>query len=90
VLLSAVVVWEVAIKRSLGKLDAPDDFASTLLGGGASALPVTLVHAAATDRLPWRHRDPFDRMLIAQALVEGAAIASHDESLRGYGVPLVW
>jgi PIN domain nuclease of toxin-antitoxin system len=90
VLLSAVVAWEVAIKRSLGKLDAPDDLVSILLGAGAQPLPVTLDHAAAVETLPWHHRDPFDRMLVAQALTEEAAIVSRDEPLSAYGVSIVW
>lgn len=90
VLLSAAVVWEVAIKRSLGKLDSPDDFAVTLLRAGVRALPVRIEHASAVERLPWHHRDPFDRLLVAQATFEGAALVSGDERLRPYGVPLVW
>ena len=62
---------EVAVKRSLGKLDAPDKYLSLLLGGGAQALAVTIEHAVAVESLPWHHRDPFDRMLVAQAAVEG-------------------
>jgi PIN domain nuclease of toxin-antitoxin system len=90
VLLSAAVVWEVAIKRSLGKLDAPEDLVPTLLGAGAQPLPVTLDHVAAVETLPCHHRDPFDRLLVAQALIEGAALVSRDEPLRSYGVPMVW
>jgi PIN domain nuclease of toxin-antitoxin system len=90
VLLSVAVVWEVAIKRSLGKLEAPDGFAPTLLGAGAQPLAVTLDHAAAVEELPWHHRDPFDRLLIAQTIVEGATLISHDEPLRQYTVPVVW
>ena len=90
VLLSAVVVWEVEIKRSLGKLEAPDDFASALLGAGAQALAISLDHVAAVEQLPWHHRDPFDRLLVAQASIEGAVIVSQDEALRPYGVELVW
>jgi PIN domain nuclease of toxin-antitoxin system len=90
VLLSAVVIWEVAIKRSLGKLDAPDDLAPTLLSAGAQPLPVTLEHAATVEKLPWHHRDPFDRLLIAQALSEGTAVVSRDESLSAYGVSVLW
>lgn len=90
VLLSATVVWEVAIKRSLGKLEAPPDLAATLVGAGAQPLPITLDHAAAVESLPWHHRDPFDRMLIAQAQIEGAAIVSHDERLDQYGVSRIW
>ena len=90
ILLSAVVVWEVAIKRSLGKLETPENFASTLLDAGLQPLPISLDHAAAVEQLPWHHRDPFDRMLVAQASIEGAAVVSHDEALRPYGVTLVW
>lgn len=90
ILLSAAVVWEVAIKRSLGKLDIPEDFAPTVLAAGAQSLPISLDHAAAVEGLPWHHRDPFDRMLVAQAACEGAALASNDEALRPYGVNLVW
>jgi PIN domain nuclease of toxin-antitoxin system len=90
VLLSAAVVWEVAIKRSLGKLEAPDDFAATVLRADVRGLPVSVEHASAVERLPWHHRDPFDRMLVAQATIEGAAVLSCDERLRPYGVPLVW
>lgn len=90
VLLSAAVVWEVAIKRSLGNLDAPDDLASALLGAGALPLSITLDHASAVERLPWHHRDPFDRLLVAQALIEDAALVSRDEPLSGYGIPIVW
>lgn len=90
VLLSAAVVWEVAIKRSLGRLDAPEDLAPALLDAGVQALAVTVDHAAAVEHLPWHHRDPFDRMLVAQASIEGAAIVSRDASLRPYGVALIW
>jgi PIN domain nuclease of toxin-antitoxin system len=90
VLLSAAVVWEVAIKRSLGKLQAPGDFAATLLGAGAQPLPINLDHAAAVEQLPWHHRDPFDRLLVAQASVEKAAVISADAALDAYGVTVVW
>lgn len=89
-LLSAAVVWELAIKRSLGKLEAPAGFATMLVDAGARPLPVTLDHAAAVEELPWHHRDPFDRMLIAQALTEGAAVVTADPKLQSYGVPIIW
>jgi PIN domain nuclease of toxin-antitoxin system len=90
VLLSAAVIWEVAIKRSLGKLRAPSDLAPTLIAAGAQPLAITLDHAAAVESLPWHHRDPFDRLLVAQAQTENAAIVSQDEQLQPYGVPLIW
>lgn len=90
VLLSAAVVWEVAIKRSLGKLQAPENFVPALLGAGVQALAVSLEHAAVVEHLPSHHQDPFDRMLLAQASIEGAAVVSRDEALRPYGVTLIW
>jgi PIN domain nuclease of toxin-antitoxin system len=90
VLLSAAVVWEVAIKRSLGKLEAPGDLAPTLLGAGARPLPVDLDHAAAVEQLPWHHHDPFDRLLVAQAVVERATLVSADGALEAYGIRVVW
>jgi PIN domain nuclease of toxin-antitoxin system len=90
VLLSAAIVWEVAIKRSLGKLEAPDDFAPTLIRAGVLPLPINLDHAAAVEELPWHHRDPFDRLLIAQATVERAAVVSGDAAFSGYGITVVW
>jgi PIN domain nuclease of toxin-antitoxin system len=90
VLLSAAVVWEIAIKRSLGKLVVPAEYRSLLLAAGVQALPLTLEHAAAVEALPWHHRDPFDRMLVAQAAVEEAAVVSQDQALAPYGVTIVW
>jgi PIN domain nuclease of toxin-antitoxin system len=90
VLLSAAVVWEVAIKQSLGKLDAPDGFSSTLIDGGATALPVSIEHAREVASLPWHHRDPFDRLLVAQAVLEDAVVVSSDERLRVYDVQVAW
>jgi PIN domain nuclease of toxin-antitoxin system len=89
-LLSAAVVWEVAVKRALGKLNAPEGFAATMMSGGAHALGITVEHAAAVEDLPWHHRDPFDRLLVAQAQVERATLVSGDEALRAYGAPVLW
>ncbi len=90
VLLSAAVVWEVTIKRSLGKLEAPDGFATQMLDGGAVALPISIDHARAVRSLPWHHRDPFDRLLVAQASLEDAVLVSSDERLGAYGVQVAW
>ncbi len=90
VMLSAAVVWEVAIKRSLGKLDAPDGFAGLILAAGAVPLAVSIDHARAVHSLPWHHRDPFDRLLVAQAALEDAVLISNDERLSAYDVRVVW
>jgi PIN domain nuclease of toxin-antitoxin system len=90
VLLSAAVVWEVAIKQSLGKLDAPDGFAGMLLDAGALPLAVSIDHARAVRALPWHHRDPFDRLLVVQAVLEDAVLLSSDDRLRAYDVRVAW
>lgn len=90
VLLSAVVGWEIAIKRSLGKFTAPAGVDEVLVAGGAIALPTTIQHAKRVERLPDHHRDPFDRMLVAQAFEEDAVIVTRDPALGGYGVATAW
>jgi PIN domain nuclease of toxin-antitoxin system len=89
-LLSSVVVWEVAVKRSLGKLNAPEGFAEAMLSSHVQPLPVTIDHAAAVEHLPWQHRDPFDRMLVAQARLENLPVATIDRVFRDYGVAVIW
>jgi PIN domain nuclease of toxin-antitoxin system len=90
VLFSAVVMWEVTIKRRLGKLTVPDDWSQQLLNGGAVELPISLAHAAKVGDLPDHHRDPFDRLLVAQALIEDATLISRDRALAAYDVPVAW
>jgi len=89
VYLSAVVVWEIRIKQALGKLDVPEDFESVLADQPFVDLPVTVHHAHAIARLPAVHRDPFDRMLVAQAMTEGFHIVSRDAVLSHYEVPVL-
>jgi PIN domain nuclease of toxin-antitoxin system len=90
ILVSAVTVWEVAIKRSLGKLDAPDDLLAQLERARVELLPITARHADRAAKLPDHHRDPFDRLLVAQATNEQLALVSADQSLRRYDVNVVW
>ena len=89
VAVSAATVWEVEIKRAIGKLDAPDGFASECLDRGFDELPITFGHAAAAARLPLFHPDPFDRMLIGQALVEGYRVVTVDRAFADYDIALV-
>lgn len=86
VLVSAVFLREIAIKRALGKLRAPDDLADAVQKELFSGLPVSLHHARQIDRLPLLHRDPFDRMLVAQARCEELIVVTADEVLARYGV----
>jgi PIN domain nuclease of toxin-antitoxin system len=88
--LSAASVWEVAVKRKLGKLDVRADFHELLYRQGLRALAITDAHAARIADLPLHHRDPFDRMLVAQAQAENLSILSADRRLAAYDVPLLW
>jgi len=86
VYVSAVTLWEIAIKSTLGKLELPDDFDDVLATQEFWELPLNWEHARRSRDLPWIHRDPFDRMLIAQAQVEALTLASTDSQVRKYGV----
>lgn len=90
ILISAAVVWEVSIKRQLGKLDAPTDLLEQLERAGVDLLPITARHADRVGTLPMHHRDPFDRLLVAQADVDGLTLITADRELSAYGVELVW
>lgn len=81
--------WEAAIKRKLGKLETPDDLAAQLERKRFVALDVTLDHALTAGDLPLHHRDPFDRMLIAQAQLEGLTIVTRDRHFAPYDVALL-
>jgi PIN domain nuclease of toxin-antitoxin system len=87
VLVSAASVWEVAIKTALGRIDVElDDFEDAIVKSGFRPLPIGLRHAATVGRLPPVHRDPFDRMLVAQASVEELRLMSHDRVFERYGL----
>jgi PIN domain nuclease of toxin-antitoxin system len=90
VTVSAATLWEVAIKRSLGKLDAPDDLPQVVVDEGFTVLPVNAVHAWALGDLPRHHGDPFDRLLVAQSVTERLPIVSADGQLDAYGVDRRW
>ncbi len=83
---SAASIWELRIKEGIGKLDLPDDFAEVLAGQAFEPLAVTPTHAHALRGLPLHHRDPFDRMLIAQARVEQLTIVTRDPVIGRYDV----
>lgn len=89
-LVSTASVWEIAIKRALGKVEAPDDLPETVVHEGFSWLPVGAAHAWQVQKLPMHHRDPFDRLLIAQALAEGLPIVTADARFREYAVDTRW
>ena len=85
--ISAVSVWEIAIKRSLGKLQIPDSWCDAIVEEPFEHLPIQFVHCRTVEELPLLHRDPFDRLLVAQAIVEKATLVTFDEDIRRYDVP---
>jgi PIN domain nuclease of toxin-antitoxin system len=90
VLVSSALVWEIAIKRSLGKLTVPDSLLETISEQGFVFLAVTPWHAWRLASLPMHHRDPFDRLLTAQALVEGIPILTADPRFGADGAGVRW
>jgi PIN domain nuclease of toxin-antitoxin system len=91
--LSAASVWEMSIKCSLGRLTLPapvDEYVGRKLHQGLRVLAIDWTHAAAVQRLPFHHRDPFDRLIVGQALYEGLAVVTRDTVFGKYGVPIVW
>jgi PIN domain nuclease of toxin-antitoxin system len=90
VLVSAASAWEAAIKVAAGRLTSPGRLSDAVAASGFKELPVTFRHAEAAASLPPHHRDPFDRMLVAQAIVEGLTLVTHDRLLAAYGMPVLW
>lgn len=86
---SVVSPWEIAIKKSRGNLSPPDDLESQLDEKRFSLLPVSLPHTEAIEALPHHHGDPFDRMLVAQAQVEGLTLVTADRKITRYQVALL-
>lgn len=92
-LLSAASTWEIAIKWALGKLSLPtppDDYVpARIASSGVTPLPVEIAHTLDVAALPWHHRDPFDRLLVVQAVAERATLVTADAALRPYDVDLL-
>lgn len=94
-LVSAASAWEIATKQRLGKLDQATavllGYHSHLARLGAGELPISGQHALSAGALPWEHRDPFDRMIVAQAMAESLPVVTADRALAGFpGVRTVW
>jgi PIN domain nuclease of toxin-antitoxin system len=86
VYVSAVSPWEIVIKQSLGKLDGPEDLAERVRDSQFSGLPITAGHGVRAGRLPAHHRDLFDRILVAQAQIEGMTLVTRDKWIPQYDV----
>lgn len=89
VVVSAASAWEIAIKRAAGKLRVPSGLEEALAENGFGSLPITITHAMAAGALPAHHRDPFDRMLVAQANLEGLTLVTRDPRFEPYGIPIL-
>ncbi len=87
VFVSAAAAWEITIKRQLGKLEAPDDLEAVLERERFQHLPIAIRHALAVAELPPIHADPFDRIQVAQARLEGLTIVTRDGRIPRYEVP---
>jgi len=89
-MVSAVSIWELEIKKAAGKLALDADLAERVLASGFAPLLISFEHGVEAAKLPLHHRDPFDRMLIAQARLEGLTLVSGDARMRLYDVPVLW
>lgn len=89
VFISAATLWEIGIKKALGKLEAPDHLSEVVEEERFLGLPVNLQHAERVGVLPTHHRDPFDRMLVSQAQLEGLVLVTADRLLAAYAVEIL-
>jgi PIN domain nuclease of toxin-antitoxin system len=89
VYVSPASIWEASIKRGLGRLEAPSDLAGWVAKAGFIELPIVMRHAERAGALPRHHADPFDRILIAQAQLEGLTLVTRDPAFAAYGVAVL-
>ena len=89
VFVSTAVVWEIAIKKALGKLEAPDDLEDVMAAERFQQLPITIPHALDVAALPAIHQDPFDRIQIAQARLENLTLVTRDGFIQQYAISLM-
>ena len=90
ILISIASIWELTIRVSSGKLNFPADPETIIRGEGFTVLAISFAHLRQNGSLPFLHKDPFDRMLVAQAMVEAAPLVTADRQLSRYGVPILW
>ena len=86
---SAATIWEISIKQAIGKIGGPSDLAESIRRSGFRELHIGFAHAATAGQLPLIHRDPFDRMLVAQAICEGLTLVTRNEQCQKYDVPIM-
>ena len=86
---SSVSIYEIGYKRNAGRLEAPQDLLGTIERLGFSSIPFTPAHAELAGRLPMHHRDPFDRILVAQAMLENLTLITGDSQIQRFDVPVL-
>ena len=87
IIVSVVSAWEIAIKKTLGKLESPNNLKEMITDSGFELMPIDYEHAWHVKDLPPHHKDPFDRLLVAQATVENLMLVTRDSWLNAYNVP---
>ena len=90
VFVSAATAWEASIKTALGRLELPETVEKGVEDSQFEKLPITFSHAETAAALPPHHYDPFDRMLVAQAMAENLTLVTHDRKLEAYGLAILW
>jgi PIN domain nuclease of toxin-antitoxin system len=90
VYVSAASIWEIAIKQAAGKLEVPENLLEKVATARFIELGIAFEHANIAGALPTHHRDPFDRMIVAQAQSEGLTVVTRDERIAAYDVPVLW
>ena len=88
-IVSVVSVWEIAIKKTLGKLESPDNLKEVIADAEFELMPIDYEHAWQVKDLPSHHRDPFDRLLVSQAQIERLTLVTRDAQLKTYDVPIL-
>lgn len=89
IIVSIVSAWEIAIKKTLGKLESPDNLREVIADAEFELMPIDYEHAWQVKDLPPHHRDPFDRLLVSQATIENLTLVTRDPKLKVYKVPIL-
>ncbi len=89
IIVSVVSVWEIAIKKALGKLESPDNLKEVISDSKFGLMPIDYEHVWHVKDLPPHHRDPFDRLLVAQATIENLMLVTRDSWLNAYNIPIL-
>jgi PIN domain nuclease of toxin-antitoxin system len=89
IFVSAATAWEIAVKKMIGKLEAPDDLPAALTANNFLELPIKIEHCQKLDHLPLHHHDPFDRIMVAQAMSEGLTLMTRDIKIALYDIKII-